>query len=54
MAAPHVAGVAALFWSQEPDLNCEQLYRLIKQRATSDILAGIPSSTPNLMVFNQL
>ncbi|KAJ9081838.1 hypothetical protein DSO57_1010514 [Entomophthora muscae] len=54
MAAPHVAGVAALFWSQEPNLTCEELYRLIKQKATKDILTGIPASTPNLMAFNQL
>ncbi|KAI9292360.1 subtilisin-like protein, partial [Neoconidiobolus thromboides FSU 785] len=53
MAAPHIAGIAALFWSMKPQLNVEQLYTLIQNQATKNVLYNVPMDTPNLLAYNQ-
>jgi subtilisin family serine protease len=53
MAAPAVTGVAAILWSQNPDLKPVDIERSIKETATSDVvdesLSAQPS--PNKMVY---
>ncbi|RUP45122.1 peptidase S8/S53 domain-containing protein [Jimgerdemannia flammicorona] len=54
MAAPHAAGVAALFMSQRSFSSPAELYTAMKQRATPGVLKGVSSNTPNLLLYNQL
>ncbi|KAG1140496.1 hypothetical protein G6F37_009021 [Rhizopus arrhizus] len=52
MAAPHVAGLAAYYLSLEEDATAEKIKEKILSTATKDILDGIPSDTPNLLINN--
>jgi len=49
MAAPHVAGVAASIWMDEPTLTSQQVIQKVKDSATPNVLSGVPGNTPNLL-----
>ena len=51
MAAPLVAGYAALLAQQQPSLCGAQISRAIVQRATSKALSGVSSNTANRLLF---
>jgi serine protease len=50
MAAPHVAGAAALLLQKNPTATPEQIAAELVQTATMDSLAGVQPSTPNLIL----
>lgn len=50
MAAPHVAGVAALYLDAKGDASAATITRWIRQHATRDTLEGVPKDTPNLLL----
>lgn len=56
MAAPHLAGIMAytlsLFKEDERLPTPKQLKDLLLQRATENVLGGVPKGTPNLLVFS--
>ncbi|PVZ72246.1 S8 family serine peptidase [Pelagibaculum spongiae] len=52
MAAPHVAGIAALYLEENSNLSTNQLRDLIKARASSQLLTGINSDSPNRLAFS--
>jgi len=54
MAAPHVAGVAALYLSANPNATPTQVEQSIKSGATSGVLTSIGSGSPNLLVYNMI
>jgi subtilisin family serine protease len=49
MAAPHVAGVAALFLEQFPNLTPEQLHALIVEKTSKDIVTNANSANAHLL-----
>lgn len=51
MAAPHVAGVLAQYWSQNTDLTSVQVQKNIKHLASADLLSDIRAGSPNLLLF---
>lgn len=51
IAAPHVAGVAAVYLGQNPDATPAQVDRWIKDNATTGAIKGNPSGTPNRLLF---
>lgn len=51
MAAPHVAGVAALYKSTHGDAGSADLIDWIVDNATPDVLTGVPADTPNRLLF---
>ena len=53
MASPHVAGVAALYLSANPNATTSQVRSAIIGAATSGVLTGIGSGSPNLLLNNQ-
>lgn len=50
MASPHVAGAAALLLGRNPALTPADVSREILGSATRDVLKGVDSSTPNLLL----
>lgn len=53
MAAPHVAGVAALLLPDLQDPSPKALYKRITELATTNVVTQIPDSdTPNALLFN--
>ena len=50
MAAPHVAGAAALYLQSNPSATPDQVWQSIRTSATTNALAGVPSGTPNLLL----
>jgi len=58
MASPHVAGVAVLYWSQNPSLTATEVQDAVVQTSTADLIdlncpvSGSCSKSPNLMVYN--
>jgi aqualysin 1 len=52
MAAPKVAGVAALFWSQNLGLSAAQIRSTLLSQATSGVITGLSNGTPNLLLYN--
>ncbi len=52
MATPHVAGAAALYLSANPTATTSQVENALKSAATSGILTGIGTGSPNLLLFN--
>jgi subtilisin family serine protease len=53
MATPHVAGVAALYLASGKYNTVAELYAALSENATPGVLIGVPSDTPNKLVYNQ-
>lgn len=51
MASPHVAGVAALVRTLNPGATAADVTTLIKQGATSGVVASAGTGSPNLMLY---
>jgi subtilisin family serine protease len=51
MAAPHVAGAAAIYLSSHPDASVRKVTKALKKKATNDTLTGIPAGTVNKMLY---
>ncbi|MBL4815395.1 MAG: S8 family peptidase [Shewanella sp.] len=51
MAAPHVAGVAALYLDQTPSLSPSEIDALLSSRATSGKVTDAKSGSPNELLF---
>lgn len=52
MAAPHVAGTAALLWSAFPSLSSDEVISTIKDGATHGVISLKPSGTPGPLLFS--
>ena len=52
MAAPHAAGVAALYLSANPTASPAQVASAIVRAATPNVLSDVPSGTPNLLLHS--
>ncbi len=53
MASPHVAGVAALYLAGAPSASPATVRSYIYNRATTNVLTGIGTGSPNRMLFSQ-
>jgi subtilisin family serine protease len=53
MAAPHVAGAAAIYLSAFPAASPTEVKAVIQQQATSGVLSSVPSGTPNLLLYSR-
>jgi subtilisin family serine protease len=51
MASPHVAGVAALYKSTNTTASATTITNWINSNATSGVIIGNPSGTPNLLLY---
>jgi subtilisin family serine protease len=54
MAAPHVAGVAALYLGDHPNASPGSVANAVTSTATSGRLAGVGAGSPNLLVYSLL
>jgi aqualysin 1 len=54
MAAPHVAGVAALYLSQEPNLTPAQVHAQLVSAATPNVVVGAGTGSPNRVLYSDL
>lgn len=54
MAAPHVAGVAALYLEQRPEATPQAIRDLLVGSGTPDVLSGVPGDTVNILLHSQL
>lgn len=52
MAAPHVAGVAALYLHENPNLSPAQVTNLLTTRATSNKVTDAKTGSPNKLLFS--
>jgi aqualysin 1 len=52
MAAPHVAGVAALYLQQHPFASAAEVAASIVAAGTRDVLTLVPPGTPNLLLYS--
>jgi subtilisin family serine protease len=52
MAAPHVAGVAALCLQSDPGASAAQVKSCVRDKATTDRLSGIGTGSPNLLLYS--
>jgi len=52
MAAPHVAGVAALYLQNNTTATPAQVFTAVIDNATSGVLSGIGSGSPNLLLYS--
>lgn len=52
MAAPHVAGVAALYLDENPNLSPAQVTNLLTTRATSGKVTDAKTGSPNKLLFS--
>jgi aqualysin 1 len=52
MAAPHVAGVAALLRQAKPDASVSQITGYLKLEATPEVVAQAGAGSPNLLVYS--
>ena len=53
MAAPHVAGVAALWLESNPGASPSSIRNTILNRATNGVLSGIGSGSPNRLLYSR-
>lgn len=51
MASPLAAGMAALLAQQQPGLCTDSIVNAIVERATVNVLSGVPAQTPNRLLF---
>ncbi|MDB4891615.1 MAG: peptidase and in kexin sedolisin [Gemmatimonadetes bacterium] len=51
MSSPHVAGAAALYLQVNPAATPAQVRAALVGNATPGIIAGVPSGTPNLLLY---
>ncbi len=51
MAAPHVAGAAALYLQAFPSATPAQVRTALTSNATPNVISGVPAATPNLLVY---
>ncbi len=51
MASPHVAGVAALYLSANPNATPAQVESALKSSGTANVLTGIGTGSPNLLLY---
>jgi subtilisin family serine protease len=51
MAAPHVAGVAAMYKATFGDHSYDTIRTWLTNNATSGVISGNPSGTPNLLLY---
>lgn len=54
MAAPHVAGVAALYLGANPNASTDEVFDGVLALGTSNKLSSIESGSPNLLLQNQV
>ena len=52
MAAPHVAGAAALYLQANPTATPAQVQSAIKSNGTSNAISGVPAGTVNLLLYS--
>jgi subtilisin family serine protease len=52
MAAPHVAGVAAIYRSYNPSKNAAQVREYIVQSDTSNVVTGLDAASPNVLLYS--
>ncbi len=52
MAAPHVAGVAALYLERNPSASPSEVTQTILSSATKNSILSIPSGTPNVLLYS--
>ncbi|WP_412521855.1 S8 family peptidase [Shewanella algae] len=52
MASPHVAGVAALYLAENPDLSPTQLTNLLVSRASSGKVGDAKTGSPNKLLYS--
>ncbi|MET9606394.1 S8 family peptidase [Streptomyces sp. NPDC006512] len=51
MAAPHVAGVAALYKAAHPEAKPGDINEFLDEEATKDVLKSVSKSSPNLLLY---
>ncbi|MFD9102963.1 S8 family peptidase [Streptomyces virginiae] len=51
MAAPHVAGVAALYKQAHPNADPSEINEFLEQESTKDVLKSVSKSSPNKLLF---
>jgi subtilisin family serine protease len=51
MAAPHVAGAAALYLETHPSASPAEVTATLLGAATPNVVAGVPAGSPNLLLF---
>jgi subtilisin family serine protease len=51
MAAPHVAGAAALVLTKQPTLTPDEVAAVLLADATAGVLSGIGTGSPNLLLY---
>ncbi|WP_030156962.1 S8 family peptidase [Streptomyces sp. NRRL S-244] len=51
MAAPHVAGVAALYKQAHPTADPAELAEFLESESTKDVLGNLTKSSPNALLF---
>ena len=51
-AAPHVSGVAALHLQRFPTYSPGLIEALIKDNGSANVITGVPTGTPNLLIYN--
>ena len=54
MAAPHVAGVAALYLSAHPDAGPDAVRRAIRMQATTDRLKLLGPGSPDMLLYSSI
>ena len=52
MAAPHVAGAAALYLSAHPTASSATVQAAVIAAATPDVVTGVPADTPNRLLYS--
>jgi subtilisin family serine protease len=51
MAAPHVAGVAALYKAAHPKADPGEIAEYLEQESTKDALTSLSPASPNKLLF---
>ncbi|MFD7787961.1 S8 family peptidase [Streptomyces nojiriensis] len=51
MAAPHVAGVVALYKAKNPAATPEDIAEFLESESTKDVLSSVSPATPNRLLF---
>ncbi len=54
MAAPHAAGAAALYLEDNPSASPQQVFDALTSTATSGVLSGLGTGSPNLLLYSLL